>query len=108
MSPRVIHERWCGLVHLHVNATVDDYDRWKADFESYHDLRAEHGGRSYQLFQSSADPNAVVVLIEFDDEDGARDWVAYLDGERELDDPNMTDVEISYLEMVEQQQLPVA
>jgi heme-degrading monooxygenase HmoA len=93
------------MAHLHVKATVADYDEWKADFEGYHTRRAEHGGTSYQLFRATDDPDEVVVLIEFDDEASARSWTEYLDAEGELTDPEMTDVELTYLELVEHERL---
>lgn len=92
------------MTHLHIQATVDDYDAWKSDFESHHGQRAEHGGRSYQIFQATGDPNGIVVLIEFDDEESARGWNEYLHGEEEPADPEMSGAEISYLDLVEHDQ----
>lgn len=96
------------MAYLHVKTTVNDFDEWKADFERYHSRRAEHGGKSYQLFQSTGDENEIVVLIEFDTEENARAWNDYLVGEGELTEPEMTDVEISYLDLTEQKTLSPA
>lgn len=93
------------MAYLHVKSTVEDYDEWKSDFEGYHAQRAEHGGQSYQLFQTTDDPNEIIVLIEFDDEESARGWNEYLQGEEELSEPEMSSVEISYLDLIEHKQL---
>lgn len=94
------------MAHLHVKATVDDYEQWKSDFESYHAQRAEHGGQRYQLFQSTDDPNEISVLIEFTDEESARGWTEYLEeSEGALTEPDMSEVETTYLTLVEQEDL---
>ncbi|WP_410764397.1 antibiotic biosynthesis monooxygenase [Haloferax sp. DFSO60] len=92
------------MAYLHVNATVEDYDAWKADFEQYHSLRADFGGKGYQLFQATDNPNEIVVVIEFDSEQSAREWTNYLKSQGELTEPKMK-TEVSYLELIEQKQL---
>lgn len=94
-----------NVTYLHVKSTVEDYDEWKSDFEGYHTERAEHGGKNYQLFQATDDPNKITVLIEFDNEENARGWIEYLQGEEELTEPEMSSVEISYFDLVEHEQL---
>lgn len=94
------------MAYLHVKATVEDYEEWKSDFEHYHAQRAEHGGQSYQLFQTTDVPNEIIVLIEFDNEENARGWTEYLQGEEEtLAEPEMSGVELSYLGLVEHEEL---
>lgn len=93
------------MAYLHVKSTVEDYDAWKSSFDGYHTLRSEHGGKGYQLFQSAENPNEIVVVIEFDTVENARAWTEYLEGEGELTKPQMSEVELSYLDMVEQKQL---
>ncbi|WP_255197371.1 antibiotic biosynthesis monooxygenase [Halorarius litoreus] len=96
------------MTYLHVTATLGDYDAWKAEFDRLHEERAKHGGRNYQLFQSSDDPNRIAVLIEFDDEVSARSWNDYLQLDEGKAAPDMTDVEVTYLDMVEHVRLPTA
>ncbi|KAB1196077.1 MULTISPECIES: antibiotic biosynthesis monooxygenase [Haloferax] len=93
------------MAYLHVKSTVDDYDAWKSSFDEYHTLRAEHGGKGYQLFQSADNPNEIVVVIEFDSVENARGWTDYLKRQGELTGPKMPDAELSYLELAEQKQL---
>ncbi|WP_396612410.1 antibiotic biosynthesis monooxygenase [Haloferax sp. S1W] len=93
------------MAYLHVKATVDDYDDWKSSFEEYHSKRAEFGGKSYQLYQATDNPNEIVVVIEFDSEENAREWSAYLEDEEELTEPDVADIELTYLDLVEQKQL---
>lgn len=89
------------MAYLHVKTTVNDFDEWKADFERYHSRRAEHGAKNYQLLQSTDNPNEIVVLIEFDTEENARAWNEYLVDEGGLTEPEMMDVEITYLDQTE-------
>ncbi|WP_416839903.1 antibiotic biosynthesis monooxygenase [Haloferax sp. DFSO52] len=93
------------MAYLHVKATVEDYDAWKSSFDGYQTLRAEHGGKGHQVFQSADNPNEIVVVIEFDSVEKAREWTDYLKRQGELTGPNMPDAELSYLELVEQKQL---
>jgi heme-degrading monooxygenase HmoA len=77
----------------------------ESDFEGYHTQRGEHGGQSYQLFQATDDPNEITVLIEFDNEENARGWTEYLQSKKYLIEPEMSNIEISYLDLVEHEQL---
>ncbi|MFC7203356.1 antibiotic biosynthesis monooxygenase [Haloferax namakaokahaiae] len=92
------------MVYLHVNATVKDYDEWKADFERYHSLRADFGGKGYQLYRTTEKSNEIVVVIEFESEQRAREWTNYLKSQGELLEPKM-EADVSYLELVEQKQV---
>jgi heme-degrading monooxygenase HmoA len=96
------------VAYLHVKATVDDFETWKSAFEAYHTRRAEFGGLRYQLYRTTENPNEIVVIIEFDDEESARAWNEYLLSRGELTDPEMRDVEVSYLSSVERADLPTA
>lgn len=96
------------MVYLHVKATVDDYAAWKSAFEGYHSARAEYGATGYQLFQATDSPEEITVLIEFDEEENARAWTEFLRGEGALVEPEMANVELSYLDMVETKQLSPA
>ena len=48
---------------------VNDFNKWKADFDATPDARKAGGMKSLQIFQSVGDPNTVVSVIEWDSVD---------------------------------------
>ena len=57
------------MAYLLAKATVEDFDAWKSSFDDNDSIRTEGGQRGYQAFRSVDDPNEVVVLFEWNDED---------------------------------------
>jgi len=53
---------------------VDDYERWKTEFdcEEGKAFRKSNGMKSYQLFRTEGDPSTLVLLCEFDSFDLAQ------------------------------------
>jgi heme-degrading monooxygenase HmoA len=60
------------MTYLLGRASVEDFEAWKAGFDSDEPFRTEHGQRSHQVFQSLDDPNEAIVLFEWDDEQDPR------------------------------------
>jgi|tagenome__1003787_1003787.scaffolds.fasta_scaffold19036230_2 hypothetical protein len=56
---------------VHVENTVRDYEGWKANFDKYERFRVEHGVRAYRVSRATANPNEVIVDLEFADETAA-------------------------------------
>lgn len=83
-------------------AAVGGFDEWKSHFDEGDATRREHGQQSAQVFRSVDDPNEVVVLFEWDDEDNAR---AFHDSEERRERREAAGVEehpdVTYLERVE-------
>jgi hypothetical protein len=52
------------MTTLVVRHTVQDFDTWKAGFDSHDQVRRSHGSTGYQVFH---DGNAVLALIAFPD-----------------------------------------
>src|SRR4051812_7738970 len=59
------------MATLQISNQVRDFDDWKATFDSYERFRADHGVRRYRVLRSVADPDRVVVHLDFDTEEGA-------------------------------------
>lgn len=55
------------MVTLHVQHAVPDYDGWKRAFDSDPMARKGSGVRRYHVHRSVADPNFVMIDLEFDD-----------------------------------------
>ena len=51
---------------------VVDYATWKPSFDEHGTTRRANGARGDRLFRNAADPNEVLVLVEWDDLDRAR------------------------------------
>jgi hypothetical protein len=66
------------MTTVHIENTVADFDTWKANFDKYERFRAEHGVQSYRVSRGIADPNEVLIDLEFRDEAAARAFVPKL------------------------------
>jgi hypothetical protein len=62
------------MATLLVRHRVRDYDRWKAVFDAHAPDRARAGSLGGRVFRDGDDPEDVVVMLEWDDLDGARDF----------------------------------
>lgn len=60
------------LITLH---KVEDYAKWKTEFDSDIDMRKEAGEKSYQIFHTDDDPNNLAILFEWDSLDNARKFM---------------------------------
>jgi heme-degrading monooxygenase HmoA len=54
---------------------VEDYDKWKTEFNSGIDMRKEAGEKAYQIFHTDDDPNNLAILFEWDNLDNARKFM---------------------------------
>ena len=51
---------------------VADYTAWKAVFDEHELTRHANGSQGGRLFRDAADPNEILVLLEWDDLERAR------------------------------------
>jgi heme-degrading monooxygenase HmoA len=54
---------------------VRDYDHWRSVFTAALDVRRGSGEQSFRLFHDKANPNDVVVLLEWDSPARAEEFV---------------------------------
>jgi quinol monooxygenase YgiN len=59
------------MATLQITNQVRDFDDWKAAFDEYERLRAEHGVQRYRILRSQLDPARVIVHLDFDSDDAA-------------------------------------
>lgn len=57
---------------LLIRHRVSDFQIWKTGFDKHGIERRANGSRGGRLFRDAADPNEVLVLLEWDDLDRAR------------------------------------
>ncbi len=60
---------------LAVNLKVANYEKWKECFDASVELRKGKGEISCQLFRTADDPNELVMLAEWHDEESARQFL---------------------------------
>lgn len=50
---------------VHIENTVRDFDSWKAAFDKFEQFRAAQGVQAYRVTRSVAQPDRVVVDLDF-------------------------------------------
>lgn len=60
------------MPHVLVRQRFEEFERWRAGFESLGPVRAEAGCRQTAVFRNRQDPHEVLVLFEFEDLERAR------------------------------------
>jgi quinol monooxygenase YgiN len=66
------------MTTVHIENQVRDFAIWKANFDKFEAFRAQHGVQSYRVSQDVADPNEVVIDLEFADEAAAHAFLPRL------------------------------
>lgn len=62
------------MPYLLIRQHVADYEQWKLAFDSYSVTRQANGSRGGLLFRNASDPNELVVLLEWDVLEKARQF----------------------------------
>lgn len=55
---------------------MEDFEAWKSAFDGFDAFRTDHGQQGYQVFQNVDEPNEVVVLFEWVDDEDPRAFFA--------------------------------
>lgn len=66
------------MITLHIEHPISDFDTWRAAFAGFEDARARAGVRGHTVRQPVDDPAYVLVDLEFDTADQARDFEEFL------------------------------
>jgi hypothetical protein len=64
---------------LHIEHAITDFASWNAAFERFADVRARCGVRAHHVRQPVDDPCYVVLDLDFDTDDEARRFLAFLE-----------------------------
>ena len=63
------------MVYIHVQHTVEDFERWKAAFDDHASAREAGGGTGENyILRDTENPNQLVAILEWDDLDKARQF----------------------------------
>jgi heme-degrading monooxygenase HmoA len=57
-----------------VRHKVEDYDKWRAVFYQHGSIRGASGSRGARIFRNARDPNELVILLEWDNLERARQF----------------------------------
>jgi heme-degrading monooxygenase HmoA len=62
------------MPYLLVRHKVMDYEQWKSAFDAHSLTRQASGSRGGWLFRNASDPNELIVLLEWDVLEAARQY----------------------------------
>jgi heme-degrading monooxygenase HmoA len=62
------------MPYLLVRQKVTDYEQWKSAFDAHSVTRQANGSRGGKLFRNASDPNEVIMLLEWDVLENARQF----------------------------------
>jgi quinol monooxygenase YgiN len=63
------------MAYILVRQKVEDYKKWKAVFDEDRANRKQGGSEGGWVFQTSNDPNEIVVLLKWDNPDNANKFL---------------------------------
>ena len=90
------------MPYLLIHHTVEDYDRWKPVFDDHESLRQAAGSKGGYLFRSADNPNEVVMIMEMEDLDRARQFTESDDLRQAMQKAGVTGPpEIRFLELAD-------
>lgn len=60
------------MTEIMVRHNVQDYAKWKNEFDNFVDTRKSSGEKSYRILHPSDNPNDLVLFFEWDSPENAR------------------------------------
>jgi heme-degrading monooxygenase HmoA len=64
------------MAFMVIHHSVEDYERWKPEFDAHGSSRKKYGSRGGTVLRSDEDPNEITVVFEWDSLDNARAFAA--------------------------------
>ena len=90
------------MPYILVRHTVQDYAKWKTVYDEHGATRRANGSRGAQLFRSADNPNEMVILMEWDDLQKARQFAGSADLRQAMESAGVVDrPDVSFLEEIE-------
>lgn len=91
------------MSYVLIRHKVKDYASWKPVFDEHGSARQAAGSKGGRLFRSADDPNEVIAILEWDDLQKARDFVASPDLRQAMEQAGVADQpDIYFLEGADQ------
>ncbi len=63
------------MTHLFVRHKVESFSKWKTFFDKHESMRRKRGFGNYQLYQTTDNPNEVLILFEINDALSAKKFI---------------------------------
>ena len=63
------------MAKLITEFNVEDFDRWKAAFDSMRSLRKKYGCTSEAIYRGSENQNEVVTILLWESHEHAKHWI---------------------------------
>ncbi len=90
------------MPYLLIRHKVEDYDRWKQAFDDHASLRQAAGSKGGYLFRNADNPNEIVLIVEMEDLERARQFVGSDDLRQAMQQAGVTGPpEIQFLELAD-------
>jgi len=67
------------MTTLRIEHPINNYDIWKAAFDTFAEVRARAGVRNFTIRLAEDDPTFLSLDLEFDTPDGARGFATFLE-----------------------------
>lgn len=89
-------------VYLLGTSPVEEFETWKSSFQENESYRAEHGEIGYQVFRTVDDPNEIVVIFEWDENEDPRAFFQSEEMRERMADAGLTRApDLTPIELVE-------
>jgi quinol monooxygenase YgiN len=93
------------MAQILVHHIVEDYDKWKRVFHETSGMRVEAGGLGYQIRRKTDNPNDLFVLLYWENQERAREFMASERLKEKMQDAGVTDlIEVYFMEELESRQ----
>jgi heme-degrading monooxygenase HmoA len=91
------------MSYLLVRHQVADYARWKPVFDAHGAVRKASGAKGARIFRNARDPKEILVLVEWDDLEKARQFIESGDSRQVRQRAGVADTpDVYFLEEIEQ------
>jgi heme-degrading monooxygenase HmoA len=75
-----------------------DFDNWRTNFDSLNERRRSSGVKNATIYRSAADPNDLLIVLEWDNLNNAQQYFQSQDVKQAMERGGYERVEIAYLE----------
>jgi heme-degrading monooxygenase HmoA len=90
------------MPYLLIKHKVQDYAKWRSEFDAFSATRKANGEKGYQLFRPGDDPNNTVILFKWDNLDNARKFAESEEVKAAMQKAGVCgETEVYYLEEIE-------
>jgi heme-degrading monooxygenase HmoA len=79
------------MAYILVRHKVQDYAKWKPGFDEHATTRKANGSKGGLVFRNADDPNEVLVLLEWDDLEKARQFAQSSDLREKMQEVGVVD-----------------